>query len=259
MAGLGYAAFAIHQFVGFQSNLTKGPWATIDDTSSRGYATIDMSTGAYYKRVIRDAIDAAVSAQRGDNVVQSADAPWDDAERRFVLTVSVKAIDVDPAVREDALKVQSQLCPEGKTSMTQLEATEEVDYARNQLRLSREPALAPIVQRLGLRPMLDEIERRTDTLDEAVRSDDAATTRSRRIAAAQRRCVAAFNHVHEGLAMLAASEKRPKEKAALLAMIEPFERLLERRPDEPVANDTSDGTAEDKSKDAPVAPVTKVA
>lgn len=258
MARLGYAAFSVHHFVGFQTDLSQGAWAAIDDTASRGHATIDMSTGAYFKRVLRAAIDGAVAAQRADNDVQRADAPWDDAERRFVLTVSVKALDDDPAVRADALKVQSQLCPEGKTTMTGLEAGEEVDYARNQLRLSRERDLAPVVQKLGLRPMLDEIERRTDDLDSALRKGDAAVSRSRRIAAAQRRCVAAFNHVHEGLAMLASVEIRPKERATLDALIEPFNRMLDRRPDAPVA-DENDGTGDEKPTDTPVTPVIRVA
>lgn len=259
MARYGYQSLSLTNFVGFHHELTRGAWGAIDTGSARSHLTLEDATGVYFKRTLHDAIDGMVAAQHADNDVQSADAPWDDAERRLVLTVQIKTLDADASVRADALRAQALLCPDGSTAMTRLDAQEEVDFARNQLQLAREPSLAAIVERLGLRALLDDVARCTDALDLAVRGGGAeASSRSQRIKRAHRRCVTAFNHVHEGLTMLADQETRPKEKQKLAALLDPFTRLLARRPEDTAdaTDDSADSTT--GAQPAPAQPVARV-
>ena len=258
MARYGYQALSHTQFVGFHHELTQEPWAALDAGTARNHLTLDDTTGVYYKRLLRDAIDGLVAAQRADNDVQQADAPWDDAERRFVLTVQIKALDADPSVRADALQVQATLCPDGSTAMTNLEAQDEVDFARNQLKLAQVPSLAARIERLGLRALLNDIARCTETLAVATRDGAQGGPRSARIKRAHRRCVVVFNHVHEGLAMLVEQEARPKEKARLTALLNPFTRLLARR-QEAADEEEPDAPADDPAhpQGTPAQPVAR--
>ncbi len=166
MAGYGYEGLSEQNFVGFHTELTSGPWAAVDIGAAQGKrsARHEMPVLGFFKLLVTESIDGLVSAQGADNDVKRCDGPWDDAERRLVLTLQLKALDGDPAVRADAELVQAQLCPGGSTSMTSLSADQEVDYARNQLKLARSPGLAPAVARLGIEAHLDDVARCTDDL-----------------------------------------------------------------------------------------------
>ncbi len=137
MSRYGYQGLTVENLVGFHPTLTSGEWAAVDLKAYRKKARHEVPVLVFFKTVLTEAIDGLVAAQGADNDVQRSDGPWDDAQRRFVLTVQLKAIDADPAVRADAEVVQAQLCPGGTTAMTSLPAEQEVDFARNQLALAR--------------------------------------------------------------------------------------------------------------------------
>jgi len=231
--GYGYEGLSEQNFVGFHTELTSGSWAAVDigQGQVKRSARHEMPVLGFFKLLVVESIDGLVSAQGADNDVKRCDGPWDDAERRLVLTVQLKALDADPAVRTDAELVQAQLCPGGSTSMTSLSADEEVDFARNQLKLARSPALAPAVARLGIEAHLDDVARCTDDLASALGRSSGAkpVARWQRVAQAKRACVSTFNLAHEGLSRLIATAKDPLDKVNLTEMLAPFERLVARR------------------------------
>jgi hypothetical protein len=233
MSGYGYEGLSEQNFVGFHTELTSGPWGAVEigHAQVKRSARHEMPVLGFFKLLVVESIDGLVSAQGADNDVKRCDGPWDDAERRLVLTLQLKALDGDPAVRADAEQVQAQLCPGGSTSMTSLSADEEVDFARNQLKLARSPALSAAVARLGIEAHLDDVARCTDDLAGALGRSSGAkpVARWQRVAQAKRACVSTFNLAHEGLARLVETAKDPLEKANLTEMLAPFERLLARR------------------------------
>lgn len=232
MSRYGYQGLTVENFVGFHPTLTSGQWAEVDLTPHAKEPLHMVPVLVFFKTLLVEAIDGLVAAQGAHNDVQRSDGPWDDAQRRFVLTVQLKAIDADPAVRADAEAVQAQLCPGGTTAMTSLPAEQEVDFARNQLALARAPKLAPTVARLGLGGLLAEIERCTHDLAQALgrgAAERGAMPRSKRIARAVQDAVGAFNLAHTGLDHLAGAASTPEERALLASMVAPFHELLARR------------------------------
>lgn len=246
MAGRGYKGLTEKNLVGFHTELAAGGWASVDVDAARKQARGrgELPALAFFKLLVVEAIDGLVAAQGADNDVQRCDGPWDDAQRRLVLTVQLRMLSPDLAVRADAAVVQAQLCPDGSTSMTSLEAEDEVDFARNQVRLARSPGFAPLVARLGLEELVDEIERRTDDLARALGRDGEARSAARwqRVQQAKRACVGAFNFAHEGVTKLAETAADPLEKARYEELLAPFERLLARR----TTANAQEGDAEEK-------------
>lgn len=233
MAGRGYKGLTEKNLVGFHTELAAGGWASVDigDARKQTRGRGELPALAFFKLLVVEAIDGLVAAQGADNDVQRFDGPWDDAQRRLVLTVQLQCLDPDASVRADAEQVRAQLCPDGGTAMTALPADEEVDFARNQLALARSPQLAPLVKRLGLGDLLDEVERRTDDLARAIGrgAGGAALPRSKRIERAHQNAVGAFNFAHTGLDRLADVAATAEEREHLAALLAPFNELLARR------------------------------
>ncbi|MFO0607533.1 MAG: hypothetical protein U0324_30500 [Polyangiales bacterium] len=255
--GYGYKALTVENLVGFHTALTGGAWAEVDDAPyQRKRGRHGLPVLVVFKGMLAEAIEGLVAAQGADNDVRRADGPWDDAERRLVLTVQLQCLDPDASVRADAEQVRAQLCPDGGTAMTALAADAEVDFARNQLALARAPQLAPVVKRLGLGDLLDEIERRTDDLARAIGrgANGAALPRSKRIEQAHRGAVGAFNFAHAGLDRLAEASSTAEERAHLAALVAPFNALLARR----VVAEKADAPANEDAAKPADAPAEKV-
>ncbi|MFO0609627.1 MAG: hypothetical protein U0324_41095 [Polyangiales bacterium] len=155
------------------------------------------------------AVTEAAAPASVEHDTRRFDGPWQEAERRLARALSARAADPDPEVRTAAARVQSQIGAGGSSSLTARAADDAVSFARGQLALARSARLAPLVKRLGLEGMLDEIERRTNDLAAAasLAAEEEAALRERHAVTAVCGASGVFERVHARI-------ERAGEKAA---------------------------------------------
>lgn len=185
-------------------------------------------------RILR-ALGALLSAL-GAGLLDILDAAWDKTQRRFLLRVAFLLLDDDPQRQAAAQKIRRhpQLFLGDGTGQTNLPVRLEIDWGRQQIAILRSPEFAPLVALLELGEFVDEIERTTKELAQAVgRGEgevaDDTITRQKRIEIALKECRQACNSVLDDLNWLILQpEATLEDKKELEEMRAPLLALLER-------------------------------
>lgn len=215
-------------------------------TPGKGTASLHTTpTLVYFKHAATRAIYTVVAALGAANDVESVAQTWSRAERRFMTALDLLALDDDPAVVSDSVRVRELLGDGGGTGMVNRSADEKVDFGRHQIALAATPEVAALVAKLGLGDRLDAIRERTHDLAVALGRDGTKKERlprSRRIERAVDACATVFNQTHEVLSCELAHTTEPAARHTLETLRAPFELLLGRRAAETsVTEDDAEG------------------
>jgi hypothetical protein len=161
------------------------------------------------------------------------DASWDSCQRKVNYRLAEHAESKEPEVQKAAERLRAQLLHGGGSGQTSFDYDQEVDFGRNQIELSKEPAAAADVKKLKMGDLLQEIADTTEALAKG-HGRAPGTKRSGAPSIQQREahtaCSAAFNGVHDEIAWFIENTENGSDRDKLIELQAPFEALLARNP-----------------------------
>lgn len=223
-------------FESFTHGLSQGAWALIDTSTYEGpnhtstKSLVDAPIQVGWKLQIRWILGALADARSGADIASGADGTWDGTQRRFDSLLSASSNDLDPEKRAAASRLQKALMLGSGTKQTKLKYQQEVDFARTQLLLAKEPQHAADIVTLGLTGVIADIALTTDALADAIGHGQGTSRRpSERRRAAVAACSATFSAVYSSIAWVL-EKGLPADKTTAQALLETLQALATRYP-----------------------------
>ena len=253
----GYGNVLDRGFVAFERELDDGAWKQVstkkfEEEGKKNAAALLMAPQpVVWKLRLRWGIEVVIEAL-GVPSLGALDQGWDATQRRLFHRIAAGRDDEDRAVRDAADRLYAQLLSGKGTEQTGFDLDDEVDFGRNQVRLTKEGSpLAADVKKVKLGDVLSDVEKTTEALAKGLGRATGTKRQapSRRLREAVAECAAAFNSVHDDLVWFAQHTQPSPERDNLHALLKPLEDLLTRH--EPTA------AAADPA--APAAPATQPA
>jgi hypothetical protein len=236
MAVYGYGNVSDRGFVAFERELEEGAWAEVitkkyeEPAKDNAAALLAAPQPIIWKLCLRSGIGAIVAALGATSLVELDDA-WDAAQRRLFHRIALGIDDPDRAVRTVADRLRAGLLSGTGTAQTALGYDDEVDFGRQQLRLTGENGpLAADAKKLKLGDALADIAKTTDALAKGLgrSSGEKRKAPSKLLRDATAECAAAFNSVHEQITWFTSRTPAGPARDNLAALLAPMEALLER-------------------------------
>lgn len=237
MASFGYGTVADRGFVGFERELDGGAWKAIstkkyeDDWEKGAALLLDAPHPVVWKLRLRRGIGAIVAAL-GTVPLTTLDAGWDAAQRRLFHRVAIGVDSEDPAVRAAADRARAQLLSGAGTAQTQLDYDDEVDFGRQQIKLTSDGGpLAADAKKLDLAGALSDVAKTTEALAKGLGRAEGGKRKppSRQLREAVAACAASFTAVHEQIAWFISETPPGPERDHLASLLAPLDDLLARR------------------------------
>lgn len=262
MAGFGYSYVTEKGFISFLRDLSQGAWKEVvikkwdapDHTPTT--SLLEAPRPVVWKLRATWGIRALSEVLGGASaeVLAGLDAEWDSVQRKLHFQLGAAGEDSDSATREAALRLRSVLLAGNGTAQTGYSYDDEVDFGWQQLELAGKGALADDAKKLGLAPILKQVESTTSALATGLgrsAGQKRAAARSIRLREALAACTSAFNAIHDDIVWHAEHTPAGDTRKYLDELREPFEALLSRFP--PAATAKAEGQAE-KPGEADAAP-----
>ncbi|MFO0587874.1 MAG: hypothetical protein U0441_10060 [Polyangiaceae bacterium] len=233
---LGYSGVPNTGFVSFLRALEEGPWGAVStkawDSKKKDSdsSLLDAPLIVAFKLELRTAVLQLVDALGTPNLL-ALDEDWDSTQRRLSFRIAEARNAKDRAARAAADRVSSALLVNGGVAQTQLDLDGEVDFGWTQLHLVKnDPRVAADVKSLKMQDVIDDVEKSTNALAEALGRNKGKKRKSRslKLKEALQGCVTAFNTVHQGLLLLLNTTPKGAAHDRISALVEPLEELLSR-------------------------------
>jgi hypothetical protein len=176
---------------------------------------------------LRDAIGATAEE------LEQLDGTWGSLQRKLNFSLGIAAEDKDGPTREAATRLRDALLLGNGTAQNALGWEEEVDFGRQQLALTATGPLAADATKVGIKPLLQDIDTATEALAHGLGrgpGQKSASSRATRRREALVECTTAFNSIHDELAWFVANTEDGEARAKLEQMLAPLQALLERHP-----------------------------
>jgi hypothetical protein len=247
MTRYGYGYAPEKGFISFYRDLSEGAWK---DVSIKKYDNPDQelppallvggSAPVLWKLRATWAIATLQDALgTGSAVLDQLDVDWDSVQRKLHFTLGSAGEDKDESRREAAERLRDALLLGNGTAQTILGWDEEVDFGRQQVALTSKGPLAEDAKKVGLLPILKEVDETTEALAHGLgRGPERkrAGSRATRVREALAVCAAAFNGIHNEMLWFLDHTKDGEARALLEQMLLPFQSLLDRYPSTSGAN-----------------------
>ena len=170
MAAFGYGNVPDRAFVAFERELDEGAWKDVatkkfDELAKESAsALLTAPQPVIWKIRLRSGL-AAVVAALGAPSLTLLDKAWDAAQRRLFHRMAAGVDAEDRDERDAADRLRAGLLAGTGTAQTQLDFNAEVDFGRQQIKLTREGGhLAEGAKKLKLSPVLAAVAKATEAL-----------------------------------------------------------------------------------------------
>jgi hypothetical protein len=237
MGGFGYGTVPDRGFVGFERELGDGGWKAIstesyeDDWNKSAALLLEAPHPVVWKLRLRKGIGAIVAAL-GTVPLSTLDAAWDASQRRLFFHIAIGVDSEDAAVRAAADRLRSQLLIGAGTAQTQLDYDDEVDFGRQQVKLTSPGGpLAADAKKVNLGDALADVAKTTEALAKGLGRAEGSKRKapSRQLRDAVAECAASFTAVHQDLTFFLEHTPPGPERDHLASLLKPLEELLARR------------------------------
>lgn len=236
MTSLSFAHVPEEGFQAFLHELSQGEWALIDTTSYEGAnhtaakSLVDAPLQIGWKLQIAWALGQLAHARSGADSAAEADLNWDGTQKRFAALVTAATHDLQPEKRAAGARLQKALLLGSGTAQTKLKYQQEVDFARTQLQMAKEPQHAADIAMLGLGTLITDIAQTTDALALAIGHGEGTSRRpSERRRVMLGACSTTFSTVAAGMTWVI-ENGLPEDDKRARALLETLQALAARYP-----------------------------
>jgi hypothetical protein len=252
MAAFGYGNIPDRAFVAFERELDEGAWKEVvtkkydEPAKESAAALLNAPSPVVWKIRLRTAI-ASVVVALGAPSIGLLDNAWDAAQRRLFHRIAAGVDDEDRALRDAADRLRAGLLAGTGTAQTQLDCDAEVDFGRQQIKLTQEGGhLAADAKKLKLADALADVAKTTEALAKGLGrgSGEKRKAPSKKLRDAVAECAASFNGVHDDLTWFISRTPKGPERDGLEALLAPLEGLLSRNTSLVPAPSTPEAPAE---------------
>jgi hypothetical protein len=244
MANHGYYRVPQDELVALRKRLTEeAPWSEIDIAAFQDAADhLAISALPLLKLRLTRRVDGLVSALgTASNALTRLDASWDLSQRKLLRRIEEAEDEADAALKDAGARLRAALTSGEGLGQTKLSFKEEVAFGEKQVALARAPktpgasvpSLAEDVALLGVGPVIDEIERRTRELSDALKQvpeEAQNTSRYARVRAATASLVDSLNAAHDELEEQIEAAKSPEIRDRLKKLLGVLEGLIPSAP-----------------------------